>query len=283
MDIWALKIFKTVAEEGNISRAAGKMNCVQSNVTARIRQLEKELGVALFYRKSRGVALTAKGEILVPYAEQAVRLLKDAALAVSSETGIAGPLTIGTMESTAAARLPGLLADYYQRYPQVELQISTGTTEELVNNVLEYSLEGAFVAGSIKHADIEQYRAFKEQLVIITEPGIESLTGLDHPTFLVFRRGCSYRNILESWAQENGIIPGKIMELGTLEGILGFVVAGMGITLFPYSVVANLRWEKMVGIHEISERWGKIATVFIRRKDGLLTKAMQAFIESLEN
>ena len=198
-----------------------------------------------------------------------------------NEEDIAGPLSIGTMESTAAARLPDLLADYYQRYPEVELQISTGTTEELVNKVLEYSLEGAFVAGAINHADIEQHDAFKEQLVIITEPAIESLSGLDHPTFLVFRRGCSYRNVLESWAQENGIIPGKIMELGTLEGILGFVMAGMGITLFPYSVVANLRWERSVRIHPISDKFGNVATVFIRRKDSLLTKAMQALIESL--
>jgi len=281
MDIRGLKIFKTVAEEGSVSKAAEKLNCVQSNVTARIKQLEAELEVPLFYRKSRGMLLTTSGEILIPYAEGAVRLLRDATRAVRNEEGVSGPLSIGTMESTAAVRLPDFLADFYRRYPEVKLHVSTGTTEELAKKVLNYTIEGAFVAGNIEHEDIEQHLAFEERLVVITEPKVKSLTTLEHPTFLVFRRGCSYRAVLESWARENGIIPGAIMELGTLEGILGFVASGMGVTLFPISVVEKLQRKKSVRTHDISKEYGQTSTIFIRRKNSLLTKAVQALINSL--
>jgi DNA-binding transcriptional LysR family regulator len=281
MDIWGLKVFKTVVDEGSISKAALKLNCVQSNVTARVRQLEEELGVALLYRKRRGVELTAKGEILINYAKDAVQLIDNAILAVSDDEFIKGPLSIGTMESTAAVRLPSLFSKYHRQYPEVELKIDTGTTEELVNKILDYQLDAAFVAGPIDHSDIEQHHAFDEELVVITEQKIKSLSRLDNPTFIVFRRGCSYRGALEAWARENGTIPEKLMELGTLEGILGFVNVGLGITLFPNSIISNLRWENSVKVHRISKKLGEVSTVFIYRKDRIRTRALKGLIQLL--
>jgi DNA-binding transcriptional LysR family regulator len=283
MDVWGLKVFKTVAEEGSISKAALKLNCVQSNVTARVRQLESELDVPLFHRKHRGVELTAKGQILIDYAKDAVQLIDSALLAVSDDEFIKGPLSIGTMESTAAVRLPTLFSTYHKRYPDVQLKLQTGTTEALVKNVLDYQLDAAFVAGPVDHPDLFAHNAFNEELVVITEKRIKSLANLDRPDFIVFRRGCSYRGALEAWAKEKGIIPGQIMELGTLEGILGFVNVGMGITLLPRSIVSNLRWEHSVRIHEISQKSRKTSTLFIHRKDRVLTRALKNFIEFLSD
>jgi len=225
--------------------------------------------------------LTTSGEILIPYADGAVRILSDAARAVRNEDGVSGPLSLGTMETTAAVRLPDFMSDFHLRYPDVKLHVSTGTTEELAKKVLDYTIEGAFVAGTIDHEDIEQHPAFREKLVVITEPKIKSITKLDYPTFMVFRRGCSYRAVLKSWAREKGIIPGAIMELGTLEGILGFVASGMGVTLFPISVVEKLQLKKSIRTHAIPEKYGQISAVFIRRKNSLLTQAVQAMINSL--
>lgn len=279
MDIRALRIFKTVVEEGSVSKAARRLHCVQSNVTARIRQLEEELGVPLFYRKSRGMELTANGEVLVPYADKAMQLLRDAARAVRNEEGVGGPLSIGTMESTAAVRLPDLLSRYHRSYPEVELRVSTGTSEELVNMVLDYRLEGAFVAGTVDHREIESCLAFEENLMVISASDLTSISHIDQPNFLVFRKGCFYRSVFESWARDFGIIPKMIMELGTLEGILGFVASGMGITLFPDSVVPKLGFDQSVRTHRIPETYSQVATVFVRRKNSLLTNAMQALID----
>ena len=109
MDINELKIFRAVAHKGSISRAAEELHYVQSNVTARIRQLEERLGTALFHRKSKGVALTAAGHLLLDYAERIIRLVREAEEALSDQGEPKGRLVIGSMETTTAVRLPPLL------------------------------------------------------------------------------------------------------------------------------------------------------------------------------
>src|SRR5919205_970705 len=116
MDLIALHIFKTVAEEGGITRAAPKLHRVQSNVTTRVKQLEARLGTRLFLRQNRKLVLSAEGSVLLDYAERLLRLSSEAQAVVSG--GIPrGTLRIGTMESTAASRLPPLLSHYHTAYP----------------------------------------------------------------------------------------------------------------------------------------------------------------------
>lgn len=90
MDFNELRIFKAVAEEGNVSRAAERLNCVQSNVTARIRQLDESLKVTLFHRKSRGVSLTAAGRVLLDYAERIMVLVSEAVRIVQEQEPLGG-------------------------------------------------------------------------------------------------------------------------------------------------------------------------------------------------
>ncbi|MBC8461526.1 MAG: LysR family transcriptional regulator [Deltaproteobacteria bacterium] len=281
MDIGSLRIFKAVADEGSVSKAAARVHCVQSNVTARLRQLEGELDTPLFYRKKRGMALTPPGKILLGYADRAIRLLVEAEKAVKDTGSVKGPLSIGAMESTAAVRLPSVLSRYYQKYPEVELILTTGTSEELIQFVLDYKLDGAFVGGPVENAEIDQEPMFKEELVIVTDGKVRSLKSVENPIILVFRKGCSYRAILENLLRETGIVPYKIMEFGTLEGILGCVSAGMGITLFPHSVIAKLNYAEKVKVHRISQAIGRVPTMFVRRKNAVLTKALDAFLHTV--
>ncbi len=112
MDAADLRIFEAVARLGGMTRAAAELHTVQSNVTARIRALEDGLGTPLFERSSRGVALTAAGRRLLPYAVRVRHLLEDARQAVEDEGTPAGPLTLGSLETTAALRLSPLLSTY---------------------------------------------------------------------------------------------------------------------------------------------------------------------------
>ncbi|HZB92248.1 MAG TPA: LysR family transcriptional regulator, partial [Stellaceae bacterium] len=105
MDAADLRVFEAVARLGGMNRAAGALNTVQSNVTQRIRLLEEELATPLFERHSRGVALTPAGRRLLPYAERVAQLLAEARRAVRDEGTPAGPLQIGSLETTAALRL----------------------------------------------------------------------------------------------------------------------------------------------------------------------------------
>src|SRR4029077_17814850 len=104
---------------------------------------------------------------------------------------------------------------------------------------------GAFVAGPIEHADLASTVAFREELVLVTARNIKTLAELraaapeSGPTARVFRTGCTYRQKLEQVLTEFGWPSATRFELGTLDGMVGCVAAGMGVTLLPRAVVAR--------------------------------------------
>ncbi len=153
-----------------------------------------------------------------------------------------GPLVIGSMETTAAVRLPALISTYHKEYPDVDFTLKTGSTEQNIQGVLQYELDGAFVAGPIEHTELIQKEVIEEELVLITDtiqPPLSSIKDIQTRTLLVFRSGCSYRAKLEQWLHQEGVIPNKIMEFGTLDAIIGCVSAGLGISMLPNSVIAK--------------------------------------------
>src|SRR5438874_5469513 len=99
MDLVELQIFKTVAEQGGISRAAAALHRVQSNVTTRVKQLEKRLGTQLFHRQGRRLALSAEGKVLLAYADRLLRLSSEAQAALRGPKPH-GVLRLGSLEST---------------------------------------------------------------------------------------------------------------------------------------------------------------------------------------
>src|SRR5581483_5881209 len=109
-----LQTFSAVARTGGITRAAEELNTVKSNVTQRVKALEAEIGTALFERHSRGMTLTGAGRRLFPYAERMAALTREAVLAARDDGEPKGPLSIGSMETTAAIRLPALLAEFHR-------------------------------------------------------------------------------------------------------------------------------------------------------------------------
>src|SRR5262247_1414767 len=160
MELSDLQTFAAVARCGGITRAAGELNTVQSNVTNRVRALEMEVGVPLFERHARGMTLTDAGRRLLPYAQR-LSVLSREALSAARDDGVPkGPLAIGSMETTAAVRLPALLAAFHKRFPAVRLSLRTAPTADLVASVLDGALDGAFVAGPIEHAELVGMTAF---------------------------------------------------------------------------------------------------------------------------
>src|ERR1700760_3813921 len=117
MELIDLVTFSAVARCGGITRAADALNTVQSNVTQRIKALEAEIGTALFERHSRGMSLTGAGRRLLPYAQRMAALSREALLAARDDGDAKGPLAIGSLETTAAVRLPALLAEFNPRFP----------------------------------------------------------------------------------------------------------------------------------------------------------------------
>lgn len=279
MDLNELRIFKAVAEEGSVSRAAERLNCVQSNVTARIRQLEESLKVTLFHRKSRGVALTSAGRVLLDYAERILALVNEAERIVQEREPLGGRLIIGALETTAAVRLPPVLAEYHRRFPSVELQLVTGTALDLIQKILDFKLDGTFVDGAIDHPELVVEECFVEENVLLCKAGGDPLPRERPINILAFPIGCFYRKQLETWLHKSGLIPYRIMEFSTIETIIGCVSAGMGITFLPRSVLGgNLASEK-IAIHSLPADVAQVTTRFLRRKNSVEPKTLSAFRE----
>lgn len=266
-----------VAREGSVTRAAETMHCVQSNVTARIRQLEEQLGTSLFQRRNRGMHLTASGALLLEYAEKIVNLVLEAEQAIREQDGRGAKLSIGSMETTAAVRLPELLARYHRLHTEVELSLHTGTSEENITRLLDYQLDGAFVSCEVSHEGLVAEKAFDEELTMVVAPGGEGILQSGTTTILVFRSGCAYRARLEGWLRQTGQVPYRVMELGSIEAIIGCVAAGMGISFLPRSVVDLPRYSDSVECRALPPEVGTVVTWFVRRKSGRERNAMKNF------
>jgi DNA-binding transcriptional LysR family regulator len=264
-----------------MSRAAKKLNTVQSNVTRRIRMLESELNVSLFNRTGRGVSLTPAGEQLLPFAIRIARLIDEAARAISDDGRPKGSLVIGSLETTAALRLTPFLSRFVADFPEVDFSLKTGTSRELVEDVLEHRLEGAFVCGPIHHPDLLQRKMYQERLVVLTarrETSLSAYLRKNDLRMVVLRAGCSYRLILESWLAHRGIVGVRILEFGTLEAIIGCVEAGLGMTLLPEALVGPVWRNERVAVHPLPNDYGHVDTLFIRRRDSFQSSALKALL-----
>jgi LysR family transcriptional regulator, cell division regulator len=287
LELTDLLTFLTVARTGGITRAAAELNTVQSNVTQRVKALESEIGTALFERHSRGMTLTGAGRRLLPYAQRMTALSREAVLAARDDGEPKGPLSIGSMETTAAVRLPSLLAEFHRRLPAVRLSLRTATTADLVAAVLDGALDGAFVAGPIEHAELRATLAFTEELVLVSARRWTSLANLragtpeSGPTALVFRTGCTYRQRLEQVFSELGWPSAARLELGTLDGMIGCVAADMGVTLLPRAVVERSDQNGNVSIHKLSASQSQVDTLFIQRRSAHQSSALQSFAAGL--
>jgi len=186
------------------------------------------------------------------------------------------------METTAAARLPALLRKYVPAHRNVDVAIETGTTRDLTQAVLEYRLDGAFVAGPVELDELEHTLGFVEELVLVSSPEYKSITdALEQgkiPKMFVFRVGCSYRQKLERFLAGRGLTLVNQLEMGTLEGIIGCVSAGLGITMMPFSVVEQQVRRGEVTIHRLAPDDARVETVFITRRDMVRSPALEEFL-----
>jgi DNA-binding transcriptional LysR family regulator len=280
MDAGDLRVFEAVARLGGMHRAALELNTVQSNVTARIKVLEQELGVALFRRHSRGVAITNAGARLLPYATKIGALLAEAKRLVGGDDEPYGPLTIGSLETTAAQRLSPVITAFSQANPAVQLSLRVGTNEAMLAQVLAHELDGAFVCGPVRHTELSATLVFREELVLASADsasGGDALLG-NACTILVKGPGCAYRERFEAYIQGRGVRKVRRLQFGTLEAILGCVESGLGVTMLPRSVLAEAERAGRVRLHPLPSREALVDTVFVRRKDVVEFSAMRAFL-----
>jgi DNA-binding transcriptional LysR family regulator len=280
VDFSDLRVFKAVVEEGSITGAARRLHRVQSNVTTRIQQLEASLGTKLFIREKNRLHLSPAGKLFAGYVDEILRIGEDARSALSEDTA-RGVFRIGTLESTAASRLPPLLSRYHAKYPAVRLELMTGTADVVRDALLAREVDAAFVADCMAESALDAMLAFEEELVLIAPL---SLSSIQHPrdvrgaTVIAFPKGCAYRRRLQAWLATGGVIADRTLELSSYHAIVACVAAGTGIALVPRSVLTVVRGAENIATCELPERARKAVTSLVWRKGEVswALKALQA-------
>jgi len=266
IDLASLEILKAVADEGGITKAAAKLNRVQSNVTTRVKQLEARLGTELFYRRNRRLILSPAGRTLLGYADRLLRLSSEAEATLRGGTPRGG-FRLGTLESTAATRLPPVLARYHAAYPDVCIELVTGTTGALIKRVRHDEIEAAFVAEPFEAGELESQPVFQETLVLIAPRGtrVKTPKDLGRSTVIAFGAGCTYRRCLETWLARANVMPERIMEFASYHAIVACVAAGTGVALVPRSVLSVVAGGNQVAVYPLTTRLSRTRTMLVWR------------------
>jgi DNA-binding transcriptional LysR family regulator len=232
-----------VVREGGIVRAALRLHRVPSNITTRIQQLEASIGVQLFSRERHRLTLSQSGERLLVYADRML-LLSDEAKSVLSGVAPSGVLRLGALESTTASRLPAILAAYHKAFPDVRVELITGTNDALTGAVIGRRIDAAFVAEAPSDKELAFQRVFRERLVIISATGhapIRRPRDVDGDSVIAFPDGCYYRRVLQRWLGERRLPSIRVLELASYHAIVACVASGTGIALAPESVLETVQ------------------------------------------
>lgn len=280
MDLQLLKYFSTVCHEGSFLKASQKLNYAQSNLSTKIKNLEKELAVELFHRTPQGVILTEKGSLLLSYADKLTQLSDEAKNAMHSTNANKQSLCISAMESATITFVPELLMKYHHENPEISLTIETDISKNSLNKLLDYSIDGAFVAGATDHEDLSSVIIKNETLVLITDNTRKDmpLSQLLKQPLLVFSHGCSYRRILENWLEDEQILPTKLIEFNSLNALFASISAGLGIALFPKDAATAFTNNKILICHEVPTKYRYVPIKFAWRKKSWMNLSLQKFI-----
>ena len=174
-------------------------------------------------------------------------------------------LKIGATDITTVSRLPNILAAFKQKYPAVEITLQNNSTEQLIEAVLNYQLDGAFITNPVQHPKLKYKPLVKEEVVLISAKDhipIQQLSDVQHASMLVFSKGCTYRSLAEEWIRDENVYIKKL-ELSTIESIINFVKAGLGIALVSKHIAEQANRDQMLQFHKVPQKYRKVETGFI--------------------
>jgi DNA-binding transcriptional LysR family regulator len=279
--------FVAVAEEGSFTRAAERLNIVQSAVSSTIRSLERELGVELFERTTQHVALSDAGQVLLPEARATLAAAASARDAIAELTGgLRGTLTIGTMQSLKAVDLPRLLVAFSSEHPHVELRVlhAKGGSVELAERLRHGEFDVAFLALSARRPPGIQATVLADESIALAcraghplgaRTGVE-LADLADETFIDSPAGWGMRIANDAAFARADVRRAVTLEVDDVPDLLAMVRAGLGIALVPPSLVGAGDGIELVPIRRYAPTFEVcVATPTVRRPSA----AARAFLD----
>jgi DNA-binding transcriptional LysR family regulator len=242
MEIRQLRALAAIAETRTFTAAAARVHVTQAAISMQIRQLELETGTPLFVRTPRRSVLTHAGELLL---ERARRILRehDAALAELAElSGTShGRLRLGSASAMFSSdQLPRILKELRARCENVEVTVTSGTSESLVRQITAGELDIAFISLPVEARGVQTELLLKDELIAIANPDhplahkrVISAFELAGQKLILGERGGNTRRLIDGFFAEAGLHPVVAMELSRLTSIKRMVESGMGVGIVP--------------------------------------------------
>lgn len=231
------RVFKEVADAGNISVAAKNLYISQSAVSQSIKQLERDLQTRLFARNSRGVTLTAEGQMLYEYVRSAMGLLETGEEKLSQTRELQmGQLTIGASDTVTSQFLLPYLDTFHKRHPAIHIQIVSGRSHKVLGLLRSGKVDIAFASTPADDAGLRIYPCFDTHAIFVA--GAEYPCDFRHvytleeiaafPLILLERKASS-RLYLERFFLQNGLKLNPEIELGARSLLVDLAAIGFGV------------------------------------------------------
>lgn len=274
MEINDLRIFKMVAYKKSISKAALNLGYAQSNITMRIKVLENELNTTLFTRNNKGTAITSHGEKLLQYADKIIELV-DEATEEFAIPNINSKLTLGATQTISASRLPKLFTLFHEKKPKVSLVLKTETQEVLLDKLIKNELDGAFIYDNYTSTKVREIFSFKEEIALISSRTINDTSNITTPIIVNTDNQCPYGYLLKKWFTINNSSP-TIIEFDTLEAILNGIIAGLGVSLLPKSILPK---KHNFHVYDLRDNFKSLKVKFVVNEHWKFNNSLKSFID----
>lgn len=297
MDLKQLEYFVAVAEERHFTRAAQRLNVVQSGLSQTIRALEDELGGPLFVRTTRSVALTAAGGVLLEEAHRVLDAARAARLAVTQVHGLArGRLRIGAIQSLAPfIDLPMTLGRFRDAFGGIDIELRFDGSADLLDEVREGRLDIAFTQPpALPVAEVTTKLLVCEGLMAVCPPkhrlaGAHDVTLADlaRESYVDLRADWGMRQLIDASFAKAGLNRRIGFEVNDMGMLLELAAQGLGIALVPESIAKNRRDDRharpvaCADIVEDEEPCWEIVVGYRARGDEAPSLVVQAFLDVL--
>lgn len=286
MDFQRLAVFRAVARRLSFSRAADELHLSQPAVSKHIRQLEAELGVALFHRVGKRVELTDAGRIVADYAQRVSALTEEVRHVLRELEGLErGYLRLGASTTPGLYLLPEMLARFRRQYPGVETTLTITNSADVTRRVLAGEFDLGFVGMGSSTPGL-QVRPFAEDEIVMIVPAGHPLarqrafaSDLLRPETLIMREaGSATRQLAEAHLAQREVVPQQVLELSGCEAVKRTVAAGLGVAFVSRHAITLEVAHKLVSVVEMPEMRISRQLFLVARKNARPSAASLAFL-----
>ncbi len=289
MELYQLRSFAAVAEVGHLTRASEKLHISQPALSAQIKALEDELGVALFERTSSGMTLTAGGQRLLAEAEKvlaAAQVLRNEASTLKGE--IAGKASVGTVLEPDLSRLGDFLSVMVERYPLLQLELHHEVSGAALEKVRDGELDASFFYGELAQPGGVAGLALRPLVYRVVAPAAwrERIAGADWAAiaalpWILTPPISSHNPLVTELFRSHGVEPTKVVEADQESVISSLVASGVGLSLMREDVALEREAAGEICLWE----QGRATTTlwFIYRQERADDPVIQALLEGLRD